>query len=102
MSATTPTMGLLGLTSGPPRPGRCGRRGDRGRPNTLDEGLVDDGGAGTDFACGTGVALVEIAAGEDANAEGGEETRADGVEVDAAIAHGAAIGLDGHFVAPGA
>ena len=44
--------------------------------------------------------LVKIAAGEDANAAGGEETRADGVEVDAAIAHGAAIGLDGHFVAP--
>src|SRR5206468_12274108 len=68
----------------------------------LDEGPVDYGATGTDLAGGTGVALVEIAAGEDANAEGGEETGADGVEVDAAIAHDASIGLDGHFVAPGA
>ena len=54
----------------------------------------------TGLAGGTGVALVEIAAGEDANAEGGEETGADGVEVDVAIGHDAAIGLDGDFVAP--
>ncbi len=50
----------------------------------LDEGLVDDGATGTDLADGTVVALVEIAAGEDADAERSEETRADGVEVDAA------------------
>ena len=67
----------------------------------LDESLVHDGGAAaTDLAGGTGVALVEIAAGEDADAEGGEETGADGVEVDVAIGHDAAIGLDGHWVAP--
>src|SRR6202043_126520 len=51
-----------------------------------------------DVGDGTGVALVEIAAGEEANAEGGEETGAHGVEVDGAIAHDAAIGLDGRIV----
>src|SRR5258706_5888595 len=66
----------------------------------LDESLVDDGATGTDLAGGTDVSLVEIAAGEKADAEGGEETGTDGVEVDAAIGHEAAIGLQGHFVAP--
>ena len=56
----------------------------------------------TALAGGPGVALVEIAAGEDADAEGGEETGADGVEVDVAIGHDAAIGLNGHWVVPAA
>jgi hypothetical protein len=68
----------------------------------LDEGLIDNGATGTDLAYGKGVALVEIAAGEEANAEGREETGADGVEIDDAIGHGAVIGLHSHFVAPGA
>jgi hypothetical protein len=68
----------------------------------LDEGVIDNGATGTDLAYGKGVALVEIAAGEEANAEGREETGADGVEIDDAIAHVAVIGLHGHFVAPGA
>ena len=90
------------MTSGATAPGDEDAEGIAAGQIALDEGLVDDGATGTDLAGGTGVALVEIAAGEDANAEGGEETGADGVEVDAAIGHDAAIGLDGHFVAPGA
>ena len=49
---------------------------------------------------GKGVAVIEIAAGQDANPEGGEKTGADGVEIDDAIGHEAAIGLDGHVVGP--
>src|SRR5262249_22021908 len=47
----------------------------------IDKGLVHDGDAGADLAGGTDVALVEITAGDEANAEGREETGADGVEV---------------------
>src|SRR5208282_5934102 len=56
----------------------------------LDEGLIDNGATGTDLAYGKGGALIEIAAGEEANAQGREETGADGVEIDNAIANGAA------------
>jgi hypothetical protein len=55
-------------------PGDADAEGITAGQIALDEGLVHDGATGTDLAGGTGVALVEIAAGEDANAEGGEET----------------------------
>ena len=102
MSATTPTMAAIGLDVRATAPGDEDAEGIAAGQIALDEGLVDDGATGTDLAGGKGVALVEIAAGEEANAEGGEETGADGVEIDDAIGHDAAIGLHGHFVAPGA
>src|SRR5207253_2145343 len=94
--------GAIGRDVRATTPGDANAEGIAAGQIALDEGLVYDGATGTDLACGTGVALVEFAAGEEANAEGGEEIGADRVEVDGAIAHSAAIGLDGHFVAPGA
>ncbi|SPF37665.1 hypothetical protein SBA4_2040009 [Candidatus Sulfopaludibacter sp. SbA4] len=93
--------GAIGLDVRVTAPGDADAEGIAAGQIALDEGLVHDGATGTDLAGGTGVALVEIAAGEEANAEGGEETGADGVEVDAAIAHDAPIGLDRRIVAPG-
>jgi len=46
------------------------------------------------------MSLVEVAAGEDVDAEGGEEAGADGVLVDVAIGHDAVASLDGERVAP--
>ena len=71
------------------------------RKIAADERLVDNGGAApARLARGTDVATVEVAAGNDADAKGGEEAGANGVLVDVAIGYDPATRLDDERVAP--
>src|SRR6202011_2389265 len=61
--------GAIGLDVRAAAPGDTDAEGIAAGQIALDEGLIHDRAAGTDLAGGTGVAPVEIAAGEKADAE---------------------------------